>query len=116
MRRLEAEKALSLTGGGAERVAKQHAKGKLTARERVELFADAGTFRETDQLVTHRCADFGMEREHMPGVSFRMIAKLGGLLCPPVGEPAIVIEIAFASGTPAFRCLAGRRCYGKLSC
>ena len=52
---------------GADRIAKQHEKGKLTARERVALLADPGTFRETDQLVVHRCADFGMERERMPG-------------------------------------------------
>lgn len=65
--RLEATRALALAGGGASRVAKQHAKGKLTARERVLLLADAGTFRETDQLVAHRCTDFGMEAEHYPG-------------------------------------------------
>lgn len=65
--RLATERAAALAGGGAKRVAVQHGKGKLTARERVELLADPGTFREYDQLVTHRCTDFGMEADHMPG-------------------------------------------------
>lgn len=63
--RLAGERAAALVGGGPKRIATQHAKGKLTARERLELLADPGSFRETDQLVSHRCADFGMEREHM---------------------------------------------------
>jgi propionyl-CoA carboxylase beta chain len=54
-------------GGGAARVARQHAEGKLTARERVELLLDAGSFVELDALVTHRCTDFGMERQRIPG-------------------------------------------------
>jgi len=54
-RRLEAEKAASLLGGGEARVEKQHAKGKLTARERVDLLLDPGSFREYDQFKTHRC-------------------------------------------------------------
>ena len=54
-------------GGGAERVARQHASGKLTARERIELLADTGSFEETDALVVHRCRDFGMERQRIPG-------------------------------------------------
>ena len=65
--RLEAERAAALAGGGPKRVATQHAKGKLTARERVELLADPGTFREYDQLKAHRCVDFGMEKESAPG-------------------------------------------------
>jgi propionyl-CoA carboxylase beta chain len=48
-------------GGGADRIAKQHAKGKLTARERIELLLDEGSFEEYDMFVTHRCTDFGME-------------------------------------------------------
>ena len=54
-------------GGGAERVARQHESGKLTARERIELLADTGSFEETDALVVHRCRDFGMERQRIPG-------------------------------------------------
>lgn len=65
--RLEVARTQALAGGGADRVAKQHAKGKLTARERLALLADPGSFRETDQLVTHRCVDFGMDKERHPG-------------------------------------------------
>jgi propionyl-CoA carboxylase beta chain len=56
-------------GGGPERVAKQHAGGKLTARERIELLMDPGTFVELDKFVTHRCTDFGMEKVKKPGDS-----------------------------------------------
>jgi propionyl-CoA carboxylase beta chain len=54
-------------GGGAERLKRQHDAGKLTARERIDLLFDAGTFQEIDKLVTHRCRDFGMEAEIIPG-------------------------------------------------
>jgi propionyl-CoA carboxylase beta chain len=54
-------------GGGEERIDKQHQAGKLTARERVELLLDTGSFVELDALVTHRCRDFGMERAQIPG-------------------------------------------------
>jgi propionyl-CoA carboxylase beta chain len=54
-------------GGGAERVKRQHAAGKLTARERVLLLLDPGSFAEIDALVTHRCRDFGMEKSVIPG-------------------------------------------------
>jgi propionyl-CoA carboxylase beta chain len=54
-------------GGGPERLGRQHAAGKLTARERIELLFDPGTFEEVDKLVTHRCRDFGMEAQIVPG-------------------------------------------------
>src|SRR4051794_22146221 len=54
-------------GGGDERIAKQHAAGKLTARERIEVLLDPGTFVELDKFVTHRCADFGMEQQKILG-------------------------------------------------
>ncbi len=54
-------------GGGEGRRQRQHAAGKLTARERMELFFDPGSFREIDKLVTHRCRDFGMDGELIPG-------------------------------------------------
>jgi propionyl-CoA carboxylase beta chain len=54
-------------GGGADRVERQHAAGKLTARERVDLLFDPGTFEELDKLVTHRCRDFGMADQIIPG-------------------------------------------------
>ena len=58
---------LAAQGGGSERVEKQHAAGKLTARERVELLLDPNTFVEIDGLVAHRCQDFGMEKSRIPG-------------------------------------------------
>ena len=54
-------------GGGEKRRQRQHAAGKLTARERVEFFFDPGAFQEIDKLVTHRCRDFGMEAQLIPG-------------------------------------------------
>jgi len=54
-------------GGGTERQKRQHEAGKLTARERIELLFDPGTFEELDKLVTHRCRDFGMEQHSVPG-------------------------------------------------
>jgi propionyl-CoA carboxylase beta subunit len=54
-------------GGGAERRQRQHAEGKLTARERVELLLDEGSFEELDKLVEHRCLDFGMAEQKVPG-------------------------------------------------
>ncbi|HEX6861208.1 MAG TPA: acyl-CoA carboxylase subunit beta [Thermoanaerobaculia bacterium] len=54
-------------GGGEDRIRKQHEAGKLTARERVELLLDAGSFVEVDALVTHRCTDFGMQKQKVPG-------------------------------------------------
>ncbi|MCA9671037.1 MAG: methylmalonyl-CoA carboxyltransferase [Myxococcales bacterium] len=57
----------ALEGGGAARIEKQHAAGKLTARERIERLLDPGTFIELDRLVTHRCTDFGMDEKKIRG-------------------------------------------------
>jgi propionyl-CoA carboxylase beta chain len=54
-------------GGGEDRLRRHHDAGKLTARERIELLFDPGTFEEVDKLVTHRCRDFGMESQIIPG-------------------------------------------------
>jgi len=54
-------------GGGQRRIDAQHSKGKLTARERIEVFLDAGSFEEWDMFVSHRCRDFGMEEQSIPG-------------------------------------------------
>ena len=64
---LEAKRAQARLGGGEKRIAAQHGKGKLTARERLELLLDEGTFEEWDMFVEHRCADFGMEQQKIPG-------------------------------------------------
>ena len=64
---LENKRAAARVGGGAKRIATQHAKGKLTARERLELLLDEGSFEEWDMFVEHRCADFGMPDNKIPG-------------------------------------------------
>ena len=65
---LEDRRAGARLGGGIKRVDAQHAKGKLTARERIELLLDHGSFEEYDMFVQHRCADFGMDKEEkIPG-------------------------------------------------
>src|SRR5512132_4132976 len=65
-RRHEAAEA----GGGEARRERQHAEGKLSARERIELLLDEGTFEELDKLVRHRCHDFGMEQHVVDGDGF----------------------------------------------
>ena len=65
--RLEALTAEALKGGGAVRIASQHEKGKLTARERVQLLVDEGSFQEIGQLVTHRSSNFGLEEHRYLG-------------------------------------------------
>ncbi|MBT8218276.1 MAG: methylmalonyl-CoA carboxyltransferase, partial [Bacteroidia bacterium] len=60
---LEDKLQLSQMGGGAIRIEKQHAKGKLTARERIHFLLDEGSFEEIGALVTHRTTDFGMANQ-----------------------------------------------------
>ncbi len=67
LKKLEELNARATLGGGEARIERQHAAGKLTARERIELLLDPGTFVETDRFVTHRCTDFGMEEQKIPG-------------------------------------------------
>ncbi|MEN9840141.1 MAG: hypothetical protein RL177_1620, partial [Bacteroidota bacterium] len=57
----------ALIGGGADRIAKQHEAGKLTARERINLLMDAGSFEEIGQLVAHRSTEFGLDKQKYPG-------------------------------------------------
>lgn len=65
--RLEEKRTAALAGGGARRVEAQHAKGKLTARERLAVLFDPHTFREWDMFVEHDCHDFGMQDNRVPG-------------------------------------------------
>ncbi len=64
---LKQREARAEQGGGQERIERQHEAGKLTARERLEVLLDPGSFEEIDKLVTHRCRDFGMESKRIPG-------------------------------------------------
>ncbi len=65
--RLEELRARALEGGGPQRIADQHAKGKLTARERIELLLDPDSFEEIGMLVQHRSSDFGLDKMKFPG-------------------------------------------------
>lgn len=67
VRILHDKKAQAHAGGGEQRIAKQHEKGKLTARERLEILLDDGSFEEMGMFVTHRCTDFGTEKQKFLG-------------------------------------------------
>ncbi len=67
LRRLQEKRDAAKRGGGQKRIDSQHAKGKLTARERVELLLDADSFDEWDMFVEHRCTDFDMDQQSIPG-------------------------------------------------
>jgi propionyl-CoA carboxylase beta chain len=64
---LEAKRTKARQGGGQRRIDAQHSKGKLTARERIDVLYDEGSFEEWDMFVEHRCNDFGMAEEKVPG-------------------------------------------------
>jgi len=67
LHQLEQKREQARLGGGQKRIDAQHAKGKLTARERIELFLDPESFEEWDMFKEHRCTDFGMEQQSLPG-------------------------------------------------
>lgn len=104
-------------GGGPKRVEAQHAKGKLTARERIKLLFDAGTFEELDPFVTHRCSDFGMAEQKSLGdavvVGYGMVndrltfafsqdfTVFGGSLSEVASQKICkVLDLAAKSGAP----------------
>ena len=64
---LEDKRAQARLGGGQRRIDSQHAKGKLTARERIEVFLDVGSFEEWDMFVEHDCNEFEMAEQKVPG-------------------------------------------------
>src|SRR5258708_13916814 len=67
LEKLERRRAAARQGGGQRRIEAQHAKGKLTARERIDVLLDPGSFEEYDMFVEHRSIDFGMETQKIPG-------------------------------------------------
>ncbi len=67
LQELENRRGEARLGGGQRRIDSQHAKGKLTARERIELLLDEGSFEEFDMFVSHRCTDFGMDKQKTAG-------------------------------------------------
>ena len=74
-RDLEERRLRALEAGGKERVERQHASGKMTARERVEALLDEGSFEELGQLVTHRSRDFGMEKTSRKAVTSSRVTR-----------------------------------------
>jgi len=114
---LEARREQAHQGGGQRRIDAQHAKGKLTARERVELLLDEDSFEEYDMFVTHRCTEFGMEKTKMSGdgvvtgwgtVNGRMVyvysqdfTVFGGSLSETHAKKIIkIMEMAMKNGAP----------------
>src|SRR5664280_2939179 len=107
-------------GGGPERRARQHKEGKLSARERIELLLDENSFEELDKLVTHRCRDFGMGEQIVPGDGFvtgygRIEGRLvyvfaqdftvfGGSLSESNAQKICkIMDLALKTGAPVFR-------------
>lgn len=73
---------LASQGGGVERVERQHANGHMTARERIDMLLDKGTFNEMDKFVIHHCTDFGMDKNHIPvTVSYVVTVRLTDVWC-----------------------------------
>ena len=68
---LEVRRDRARAGGGTARIEAQHKRGKLTARERLDLLLDENSFEEFDMYVEHRCIDFGMEKTRVPGGATR---------------------------------------------
>ncbi len=109
--------ALAMQGGGEKRIEAQHKKGKLSARERLQLLLDEGSFEEIGMLVTHRCKDFGMENEVYPGdgvvtgygtINGRLVyvysqdfTVFGGSLSETHAEKIVkIMELALQNGAP----------------
>lgn len=104
-------------GGGQERIEKQHAKGSMTARERIDVLLDPGTFEEFDMFKSHRCREFGMEKQVFPGdgvvtgygtVNGRIVyvfaqdfTVLGGSLSETFAEKICkIMDLAMKNGAP----------------
>ena len=64
---LSQRRKAAMDGGGAKRIEEQHAKGKMTARERLDILLDEGSLEEFDMFVQHRCTDFGMQESVYDG-------------------------------------------------
>src|SRR5438046_1125921 len=110
-------KAGAMLGGGKKRIEAQHKKGKLTARERLDLLLDPGTFNELDMFVTHRSTDFGLDDQRIPGdgvvtgygtINARLVyvfsqdfTVFGGSLSETYAEKICrVMDLAMKNGAP----------------
>lgn len=114
---LENRNRAAEAGGGPERTARQHQAGKMSARERIDLLLDEGSFSELDKLVIHSCRDFGMEQKQIPGDGFvtgygRIDGRLvyvfahdftvfgGSLSLENAAKVCKVMDLAMKMGTP----------------
>ncbi len=114
---LERRNLVAEGGGGEKRIAAQHAKGKMTARDRVNYLLDNGSFQELDKFVVHRCHDFGMEKKKFLGdgvvtgygtvagkpvfLFSQDVTVLGGSLGGAFGEKICkVMDLALKNGVP----------------
>ena len=84
--RLQAQQEKAMAGGGEKRIKVQHAKGKLTARERLQVLLDAGSFNEYDMFAEHTCANFGMQEHRFPCDAVFMCFSWGDGGGPPSGR------------------------------
>ncbi len=117
LRELEERNIAAELGGGRARIKQQHAKGKMTARERINSLLDKGSFQEIDKFVVHRCHDFGMGKKKIPGdgvitghgtITGRKVflfsqdfTVFGGSLSGPFGEKVCkVMDLALKTGVP----------------
>ena len=117
LQELEGRRAEARLGGGQKRIDAQHSKGKLTARERLELLLDEGSFEEYDMFVTHRCTDFGMPESKPRGdgvitgwgtINGRMVyvysqdfTVLGGSVSETHGQKICkIMDMAMQNGAP----------------
>ena len=106
----------ALLGGGQKRIEAQHSKGKLTARERINILLDEGSFEEFDMFVTHRCTDFGLEKELYYGdgvvtgygtIDGRLVyvfsqdfTVFGGSLSESYAQICKIMDLAMENGAP----------------
>lgn len=114
---LKDKSAQAMKGGGEKRIEAQHKKGKLSARERLQILLDEGSFEEIGMLVTHRCRDFGMENEVYPGdgvvtgygtINGRLVyvysqdfTVFGGSLSETHAEKIVkIMDLAMQNGAP----------------
>ncbi|MEQ8561496.1 MAG: carboxyl transferase domain-containing protein, partial [Cytophagales bacterium] len=115
--RLKEKNEEALLGGGEKRIESQHKKGKLTARERIELLLDKGSFQEIGKFVTHRSKDFGLDKQHFLGdgvitgygnISGRLVyvfaqdfTVFGGSLSEAHAEKIVrIMDLAMKNGAP----------------
>ncbi len=117
LRELKERNAQALLGGGQDKIDAQHAKGKMTARERIDYLLDKDTFQEFDRFRVHRCTDFGMEAKKIPGdgvvtgwgqINDRLVyvfsqdfTVFGGSLSGVFGEKVCkIMDLAMRNGAP----------------